>query len=95
MYIPAIVGTSSSHPDFGFVVPVNGVAASCIQAYFRAIKRSISDGGWTPTIITVTGTNVTVSGYTANGEFAGYFSVSGAVTNLVVNTEAFTAEIGG
>lgn len=60
-----------------------------------SVGRTISNGGWTPTIITVTGTDVTVSGYTANGDFTGYFSVSGAVANLVVNTELYTAEIGG
>lgn len=60
-----------------------------------AVARSIDNGGWTPATVTVTGTNVTVSGYTATGDFAGYFSVVGAVTNLVINTEAFTATIGG
>lgn len=60
----------------------------------NAVGRTITNGGWTPTIITVTGTNVTVSGYTSNGDFTGYFSSAGAVTNLVVNTEQFTAKIG-
>jgi hypothetical protein len=57
--------------------------------------RTISDGGWTYADFTVTGTNVTVSGYTANGDFAGYFSVSGAVTNLVIDSENYTAEVSG
>lgn len=61
----------------------------------NSVGRTITNGGWTPATVTVTGTNVTVSGYTATGQFAGYFSVSGAVTNLVVNTQAFTAEISG
>jgi hypothetical protein len=43
----------------------------------------------------MTGTNITVSGYTATGDFAGFISVSGAVTNLIVNSDAFTATIGG
>lgn len=59
------------------------------------VGRTIDDGGWTPTVLTVTGTNVTVSGYTATGQFTGFISVSGSVTNLVVDTEAFTATIGG
>ncbi len=59
------------------------------------VGRTIMNGGWTPATVTVTGTDVTVSGYTANGDFTGYFSVNGSVTNLVVDTEAFTAEIGG
>jgi hypothetical protein len=59
------------------------------------VTRTIADGGWSPTILTITGTDVTVSGYTVNGDFTGFLSVAGAVTNLVVDTEAFTATIGG
>lgn len=59
------------------------------------VSRTISDGGWSPTIITVTGTNVTVSGYTDTGAFTGYVSVSGAVTNLIIDSDAYTAEISG
>jgi hypothetical protein len=59
------------------------------------ITRTLDDGGWTPTRLTVTGTNVTVSGYTATGDFAGYVSISGAVTNLYLDSEAYTATIGG
>lgn len=58
------------------------------------VARTISDGGWTPTKITVTGTNVTISGYTQYGEQAGFVSVSGAVTNLVIDSDEFTAKIG-
>lgn len=59
------------------------------------VSRTISNGGWTPTVITVNGTNVTISGYTSAGDFAGYISVSGAVTGLVIDSEAYTAEISG
>ena len=59
------------------------------------VTRTIADGGWTPTTITVTGTNVTISGYTVNGDFAGFISVSGAVTNLIIDSDAMTATIGG
>lgn len=59
------------------------------------VSRTIADGGWTPTTITVTGTNVTISGYTVNGDFAGFISVSGAVTNLIIDSDAMTATIGG
>lgn len=58
------------------------------------VSRSIEDGGWTPATITVTGTDVTVSGYT-DTEFTGYFSAPGAVTGLVVDSEAVTATAGG
>jgi hypothetical protein len=60
-----------------------------------SVGRTIDNGGWTPTIITVTGTNVTISGYTATGDFAGYISISGAVSGLVINSEDYSAEIGG
>jgi len=57
--------------------------------------RPISEGGWTPARITVTGTNVTVSGYTEYNEFTGYFAVSGAVTNLVIDSDTYTATTNG
>ena len=59
------------------------------------VGRTIDDGGWTPTRITVTGTDVTISGYTATGDFAGFVSISGAVTNMVIDSDTFTATIGG
>lgn len=59
------------------------------------VSRSIDDGTWTPTVLTVTGTNVTVSGYTSTGDFTGFISISGAVTNMIIDSEAFTAEISG
>lgn len=59
------------------------------------VGRTIDNGGWAPTTITVTGTNVTISGYTATEPFTGYVSVSGAVSSLVIDSEAMTAEISG
>jgi len=60
-----------------------------------SVGRTISDGGWTPTRITVTGTDVTISGFTATGDFAGFISISGAVTNMIIDSDAFTATIAG
>lgn len=57
--------------------------------------RTINDGGWTPTTITVTGTNVTISGYTGTGDFTGFMSISGYVQNMIIDSDAFTATIGG
>jgi len=57
--------------------------------------RTIDDGGWTPTTVIVTGTNVTISGYTATGDFAGFISISGAVSNMIISTADMTATIGG
>lgn len=59
------------------------------------VSRTIDNGGWSPVTITVDGTDVTVSGYNDAGDFTGYVSVSGAVTGLVIDSEACTAEISG
>jgi len=56
--------------------------------------RTIESGGWTPTILNLTGTNITVSGYDTFGNFTGFISVSGAVTGLEVDTDKFTAIVG-
>lgn len=48
-------------------------------------------GAWTPTVITVTGTNVSITGQTINGEPTGTITVSGSVSGLVIDSEAFTA----
>lgn len=60
-----------------------------------SVGRTINDGGWTPTIITVTGTNVTISGYTATGDFTGFISISGAVTSMIINSDTYESTIGG
>lgn len=52
--------------------------------------RTFSDGGWTPTTIIVSGTNVTISGYTPT-EFTGFISISGAVTNFTIDSTNFTS----
>jgi hypothetical protein len=57
--------------------------------------RSVTDGTWTPATVLLTGTNITVSGYTESGDFAGFISVSGTVSNLVINSESYTATING
>lgn len=57
--------------------------------------RTIDDGGWTYANIDISGTNVTVSGYTATEPFTGYLRASGSVTNLIIDSENFTATQGG
>lgn len=59
------------------------------------VGRTFENGTWTPAIVTLTGTNPTVSGYTDAGEFTGYISVSGNVTNLVIDTENYSATMNG
>lgn len=56
--------------------------------------RTIDNGGWTPTIVQVTGTDVTISGFTAT-DFTGFITISGAVTNMIIDTERGQATIGG
>lgn len=60
-----------------------------------SVSRTIDEGGWTPTTITVTGTNVTISGYTATGDFAGFISISGAVSSMIIDTYNYESTIGG
>ncbi len=54
------------------------------------IPRTLDDGGWSYANLTVTGTNVTISGYTSNEPYTGFISISGAVNNLVINSEQYT-----
>lgn len=56
-----------------------------------AVGRTIDNGGWTPVTITTTGTNVTVSGFTDTGDFTGFASIAGAVSNFVIDSEEYTA----
>lgn len=60
-----------------------------------SVSRDLTSGGWSPVTITLDGTDVTVSGYNAAGEFTGFISVSGTVANLVIDSEAYTATING
>jgi phage-related protein len=57
--------------------------------------RNITNGGWSPTKIALTGTNVTVSGYTDTIPFTGYISVSGFVDNLIIDSEEYEVTLNG
>jgi len=57
--------------------------------------RTLESGGWTPTLLNLTGTNITVSGYDQFGNFTGFISVSGTVSNLEIDSEAYTTSSGG
>lgn len=59
------------------------------------VGRDITHGGWSPVRLILSGTNITVSGYTARGLDTGFISVSGFVQNLVIDSEAYTATING
>lgn len=76
-------------------VSTSGYTLTGTSSNTDSVGRTIADGSWTPTRITVTGTNVTISGYTDTGDFAGFVSISGAVSNMIIDSDAFTATIGG
>lgn len=59
------------------------------------VTRTLDDGGWTPATVKISGTNITVSGYTDYEAITGLIVVSGAVSNLTVTTQPFTATING
>jgi hypothetical protein len=54
-------------------------------------SRTIMDGGWTPTTIIVSGTNVQISGVTEGGQNTGLITVSGTVSNFVIDSDNFTS----
>lgn len=60
-----------------------------------SVGRTLSNGTWTPAIIRLTGTNITVSGYTDTEDFTGFISVSGAVNNLVIDSESYSVTMDG
>jgi hypothetical protein len=77
------------------------------SSLFSGTRNIGEDGTWTPVRITLTGTNVTISGYTEeankytpfvgtfHSEQTGFISVSGAVTNMQILPETLTATING
>lgn len=58
------------------------------QITTNQVGRTLNDGTWTPAAITVTGTNVTISGYTATNQ-TGYVTISGTVNNLIIDTDNY------
>lgn len=60
-----------------------------------SVGRTLDNGSWTPTTITVTGTDVTISGYTSTGDPTGFISISGAVIGMIIDTSNYEATIGG
>jgi hypothetical protein len=53
--------------------------------------RTIADGGWTPTKIIVSGTDIEISGMTDSLESTGTVNISGTVTDFIIDTEEFTS----
>ena len=59
------------------------------------VGRTLADGGWTPATLVVSGTDISITGTTATGQPTGTIIITGTVTDLVIDTEAFTALEGG
>lgn len=59
-----------------------------------SVTRTIADGGPTPAHLKVSGTNVTVSGFSATERFTGFVSISGVVTDFEMDTEFSRSYLG-
>jgi hypothetical protein len=59
------------------------------------LSRDIHHGGWSPVNLRLSGTDITVSGYSSTGQFTGYLAVSGTVSNLIINSDEYTSTING
>jgi len=70
---------------------VSGNALNGARVTFSTTGRTIDDGGWTYATVLISGRAATLSGYIANGDQAGFISVSGTIANLTIDSEAFTA----
>lgn len=53
------------------------------------VLRTLDDGGWTPTTILVSGTDVTIEGITETGQDTGFVSISGTISNFVIDSDNF------
>jgi hypothetical protein len=56
------------------------------------VGRTLDNGGWTPTVVVLTGTSI--SGLTADSQSTGSIVTTG-VTSMTIDSEAFTATMGG
>ena len=54
-------------------------------------SRSLNQGGWTPTQIIVSGTDITISGVTETGQDTGTIYINGTVSNFVIDSDNFTS----
>ena len=63
-----------------------------INADTDEVGRTIDNGGWTPTYVHLTGNSI--SGVTGDGQSTGNIVTTG-VTDMIIDTAAFTATIGG
>ena len=93
--VPSSVRTLEYQVDFECKPWIIGDTLHTINSDTDEVGRTMVNGGWTPTVATLTGTSVTVSGVTADAQSTGSFITVGAVTGMIIDTEAFTATIGG
>jgi hypothetical protein len=90
--VPSSVRVLEYKVDFECKPWLIGETLHSISSDTDEVGRTLDNGGWAPTITTLTGTSI--SGITADGQSTGSVVTTG-VTGLVIDTEAFTATIGG
>lgn len=87
--VPSSVRTLDYSVEFECKPWLVGETLHSISSDTNEVGRTIADGGWTPTVVTLTGNSV--SGIVDwDGQSTGSIVTTG-VTNMVIDTEAFTA----
>lgn len=81
--------------DQVYTISGSGLNGSLQVITTDQVSRDIDDGGWTYSTIRVSGSNITISGYTQTEPFTGFISISGAVSNMIIDAQNYTATIGG
>lgn len=76
-----------------YTISGSGMNRSQIVINTDQVARDIDNGGWTYTSIKVSGSDITVSGYTNTEPFTGFISISGAVSDMMIDAREYTAEI--
>jgi hypothetical protein len=77
------------------VTTLSGGSLGRALTSFATTGRTLDNGGWSPTTIIVTGNDITISGYSTKESFTGFISISGTVTDLVIDSEGFSATAAG
>lgn len=90
--VPSSVRTLDYTVEFECKPWLVGETLHTISSDTDEVGRTLANGAWTPTIVTLTGTSI--SGITSDGQSTGSIVTTG-VTGMVIDTEAFTATMGG
>jgi hypothetical protein len=68
----------------------DGAATNPITIDTDTVSRTISNGGWTPVTLYISGQDVTVSGYSSTVQCTGYLTISGAASQYIVYSDEYT-----